>query len=70
MPRGDFDVITGPPAPSRPIPPASLPPASNPAPSATPERTSDQSRSDSGQLKLRDNRHLGPSEGRDRRLYI
>jgi hypothetical protein len=27
MPRGDFDVITGPPAPSRPIPPASLPPA-------------------------------------------
>jgi hypothetical protein len=41
MPRSDFDVITGPPAPIRPIPPASLPAA--PGTKATaPERRSDR----------------------------
>jgi hypothetical protein len=33
----DFDVITGPAAPLRPVPPASLPPAPQPAP-APPSR--------------------------------
>jgi hypothetical protein len=37
MPRDDFDVITGPPAPSRPVPPASLPPMPEAAPAAAPE---------------------------------
>jgi hypothetical protein len=32
----DFDVITGPAAPLRPVPPASLPPALQPAPSSPP----------------------------------
>ena len=36
MPRDDFDVITGPTAPSRPTPPASLPPASLPPVSLPP----------------------------------
>jgi hypothetical protein len=37
MSHGDFDVITGPAAPLRPIPPAGLPPApQQPAPSAAP----------------------------------
>ena len=37
----DFDVITGPAAPLRPVPPASLPPApSQPAPVRPPERQS------------------------------
>ena len=35
MPRGDFDVIPGPPAPSRPIPPASLPGGPQPTGSTT-----------------------------------
>jgi hypothetical protein len=43
MPRDDFDVITGPTAPSRPTPPASLspvslPPAPLPLPAAKPAR--------------------------------
>jgi len=40
MPRGDFDVITGPPAPSRPIPPASLPAAPEASRPSAPERPS------------------------------
>jgi hypothetical protein len=51
MPRDDFDVITGPTAPSRPTPPASLPPASLPPaplplPAATPAPPSHQQSSD------------------------
>ena len=51
MPRDDFDVITGPTAPSRPTPPASLPPASLPAaplprPAGKPWRPSRQQSSD------------------------
>ena len=49
MPRSDFDVITGPPAPIRPIPPASLPAPEVPA--APPKQPSDQSRSDSARLQ-------------------
>jgi hypothetical protein len=51
MPRSDFDVITGPPAPIRPIPPASLPPAPAPVPAAPPERPSGQSRSDTSKAR-------------------
>ncbi len=32
----DFDVITGPAAPLRPVPPASLPPAPQPVPASAP----------------------------------
>jgi hypothetical protein len=39
MPRSDFDVITGPPAPIRPIPPAGLPAVPVP-PAPKPERQS------------------------------
>ena len=51
MPRDDFDVITGPTAPSRPTPPASLPAASLPAaplprPAGKPGRPSHQQSSD------------------------
>ena len=45
MPRDDFDVITGPPAPSRQVPPANLPTMPEAAPAA-PQRRSDRSRSD------------------------
>ncbi len=41
MSHGDFDVITGPAAPLRPIPPASLPPAPQqptPSPMPAPDR--------------------------------
>jgi hypothetical protein len=48
MPRSDFDVITGPPAPIRPIPPVSLPASA--VPTALPKQPSDQSRSDSARL--------------------
>jgi hypothetical protein len=41
MSRSDFDVITGPPAPIRPIPPASLPAAPATKPTAS-ERRSDR----------------------------
>jgi hypothetical protein len=34
----DFDVITGPAAPLRPVPPASLPPAPQPVPSPAPAK--------------------------------
>ncbi|HYU13746.1 MAG TPA: hypothetical protein VEK82_14290 [Stellaceae bacterium] len=37
----DFDVITGPAAPLRPVPPASLPPAPQPAPSPAPPGDND-----------------------------
>jgi len=41
MSHGDFDVITGPAAPLRPIPPAGLPPTpQQPAPVRPPERQS------------------------------
>ena len=40
MPRGDFDVITGPTAPSRPIPPASLLPEPEASRPSAPERPS------------------------------
>jgi hypothetical protein len=46
MPRDDFDVITGPTAPSRPTPPASLPPAPLPLPAAKPARPSRQQSSE------------------------
>jgi hypothetical protein len=46
MPRDDFDVITGPTAPSRSTPPASLPPPPEPLPSAKPARPSHQPKSD------------------------
>ena len=49
MSHGDFDVITGPPAPIRPIPPASLPAPE--VPTAPPKQPSDQSRSDSARLQ-------------------
>ena len=67
MPRDDFDVITGPTAPSRPTPPASLPPAPLPLPAAKPARPSHQQSSDQPVLKLRGNECplLGPGEGRD-----
>ncbi|MBV9018041.1 MAG: hypothetical protein JO213_10855 [Alphaproteobacteria bacterium] len=45
MPRDDFDVITGPTAPIRPIPPAIAPPAPSGAPPETqPERARDGTR--------------------------
>ena len=46
MPRDDFDVITGPTAPSRSTPPASLPPAPRPLPAAKPARPEQQRNSD------------------------
>jgi hypothetical protein len=46
MPRDDFDVITGPTAPSRPTPPASLSPARLPLPAAKPARPSHEQGSD------------------------
>jgi len=46
MPRDDFDVITGPTAPSRPTPPASLPAAPLPLPAAKPAPPSQQQNSD------------------------
>jgi hypothetical protein len=51
MPRDDFDVITGPTAPSRPTPPASLPPAPLPLPAAKPARSEQQRNSDLPVLK-------------------
>ena len=51
MPRSDFDVITGPPAPARPIPPASLPAMPSPAP-ATPRLPSEDPRSEPPELPV------------------
>ena len=64
MPRDDFDVITGPTAPSRPTPPASLPPAPLPLPAAKPARPSRQQSSEKPTPQLRNSLSKSPSRPR------